>query len=130
MWTIYFRIFSDPPTEDWDTFKEITDDIEDNDDEDWKKVYRVSKIVFAILLSIFVLCGAVLAKTTLLILVSNINPSSAGKFSLKTANGVLTSAAGMTYLVYWHYVQGIIQVTCTLVIVYSSYNSSTLYRYN
>ena len=58
----------------WDVFEEDTDRVEESNADFWSRVLFVAKLIFVILLLVCVLCSAVVAKLTMLILVSNIAP--------------------------------------------------------
>ena len=85
----------DTDESDWDDFEENVDQVEETSlkSRKWKTAYHITKVLFVVLLFICVLGSALLAKTTLIILVSNIAPptnfTSTNNFSLKTINGVL-----------------------------------------
>ena len=76
-------------TNKWDVFREASEDnVTSSDVEFWKTVNRVTKVIFAAILFIFVLGTAVLSKSTLFLLIANIfPPNEMRNSSLKTANG-------------------------------------------
>jgi len=73
----------------WDVFRETShDNISSSDLNFWNSAFRVTKVIFAVVLFVFVLGTAVISKGTLFLLVSNIfPPNEMRNSSLKTANG-------------------------------------------
>ncbi|KAL4217243.1 Chitin synthase 2 [Mactra antiquata] len=72
----------------WDVFRETSaDNVTSSDVEFWETVFKVTKVVFAIFLFIFVLGTAVISKSTFSLLIANIFPPNSDRnSSLKTSN--------------------------------------------
>ncbi|XP_053386467.1 chitin synthase chs-2-like isoform X2 [Mercenaria mercenaria] len=87
----------------WDVFRETSEDNVSSSELDfWNTVFKVTKVIFAIILFILVLGTAVISKSTLFILTSNIfPPNSFRNTSLKTSHfhfRYQTSETAVTYI--------------------------------
>lgn len=87
----------------WDKFQESSqDNVSSTDERFWQIIHKVSKIIFTIILFVLVLSTAVLHKSSICLLLSNISPPNpAWNSSLKTAMYHFrypTSETSITYI--------------------------------
>ena len=87
----------------WDVFRETSkDNLTSSEIELWNKVFKVTKVIFSIILFIFVPGTSVLSKSTLFLIIANIiPPSQLQNSSLKTANNhfrYVTSDTAITWI--------------------------------
>ena len=87
----------------WDVFTETSqDNLTSTEIDTWNKIFKVTKVIFSLILFCFVLGTAVISKSTLFLIISNIiPPSTLQNSSLKSANNhfrYVTSDTAITWI--------------------------------